>query len=109
MRALLGLLAMCVFWVMSNPPALPLGSEKEVQEFIVATTVFIRCVLSVLSNQLCDVYISIKSADELWEALEHKLSASDVGRELYVLEQYHDFKRLMTVLSWNMLTSSNLL
>jgi len=34
----------------------------------------------------------IKNADELWEALEHKFSASDAGRELYVMEQYHDFR-----------------
>jgi hypothetical protein len=30
MRAQLWLSAMGVFWVVSNPPALPLGSEKEV-------------------------------------------------------------------------------
>ena len=30
-RAQLWLSAMGVFWVVSNPPALPLGSEKEVQ------------------------------------------------------------------------------
>ena len=83
---------MDVFWVVSNPPALPLGSEKEVQEFTAATTIFVGCVLSVLSDQLCDVYMNIKSAAELWEALEHKFSAADAGRELYVMEQYHDFK-----------------
>jgi hypothetical protein len=25
-------------------------------------------------------------------ALEYKFSASDAGRELYVMEQYHDFR-----------------
>ena len=49
-RAQLWLSAMGVFWVVSNPPALPLGSEKEVQEFTAATTIFVGCVLSVLSN-----------------------------------------------------------
>jgi len=49
-RAQLWLSAMDVFWVVSNPPALPLGSEKEVQEFTAATTIFVGCVLSVLSN-----------------------------------------------------------
>jgi len=92
MRAQLWLTAMGVFWVMGNPPALPLGSEKEVQEFTVATTIFVRCVLSVLSDQLCDVYMNIKSATELWEALEYKFGAIDTGHELYVMEKYHDFK-----------------
>ena len=91
-RAQLWLSAMGVFWVVSNPPALPLGSEKEVQEFTAATTIFVGCVLSVLSDQLCDVYMNIKSAAELWEVLEHKFSAADAGRELYMMEQYHDFK-----------------
>lgn len=57
-----------------------------------ALIIFIRYVLSILSDQLCDVYMNIKSAAELWEALEHKFSASDAGRELYVVEQYHNFK-----------------
>ena len=57
-----------------------------------ATMIFVRCVLSVLFNQLCDVHMNIKSATELWEALEHKFFASDAGRELYVMEQYHDFR-----------------
>jgi hypothetical protein len=59
----------------------------------VATMVFVRCVLSVLSNQLCDVYMNIKSVAELWEALEHKFSVSDAGRKLYVME-YHDFRMI---------------
>ena len=36
--------------------------------------------------------MNIKSAAELWEMLEHKFSALDAGHELYVMEQYHDFK-----------------
>jgi hypothetical protein len=83
---------MGVFWVVGNPPALPLGSGKEVQEFTAATTIFVECVLSVLSDQFCDVYMNIKSAAKLWEALEHKLGAADARHELYVMEKYHDFK-----------------
>jgi len=36
--------------------------------------------------------MNIKSVAELWEALEHKFSAPDARCELYVMEQYHDFK-----------------
>ena len=60
---------MGVFWVISNPPVLPLESEKEVQEFTAATMIFVGCILSVLSDQLCDVYMNIKSATKLWECL----------------------------------------
>ena len=54
--------------------------------------IFIEYVLSILSDHLCDVYMNIKSATELWEALEHKFGAIDVGHELYVMEKYHNFK-----------------
>lgn len=50
MRAQMWLSAMGVFGVVSNPPALRLGSNKELQEFTAAMTVFIGCVLSVRSN-----------------------------------------------------------
>ena len=74
---------MGMFWVVNNPPTLPLGSkirsEKEVQEFIAAMTISVECVLSVLSNQLCDVYMNVKSAAELWEVLEHKFSSPTMG------------------------------
>jgi hypothetical protein len=53
----------------------------------VTTTVFVGCVLSVLSDQLCDVYMNIKSVVELWETLEHKFSVSDARHELYVIQQ----------------------
>ena len=43
---------MGVFWVVANPPVHPLGFEKEEQEFIAVMTVFVGCVLSVLSDQL---------------------------------------------------------
>jgi hypothetical protein len=91
-RAQLWLTAMGIFWVVGNPRALPLRYEKEVQEFTIATTIFVGCILSVLSDLLCDVYMNIKSAAELWEALEHKFGAADTGHEFYVMEKYHDFK-----------------
>jgi hypothetical protein len=36
--------------------------------------------------------MNIKSATELREALKHKFYASDIGNELYMMEQYHDFR-----------------
>ena len=51
--------------------------------------IFVGCILS---DNLCDVYMHMKDAKELWEALEHKFAASDAGSELYTIEQYHDYK-----------------
>jgi hypothetical protein len=36
--------------------------------------------------------MNIKSAAELWKALEHKFGATDAGHELYVMKKYLDFK-----------------
>jgi hypothetical protein len=52
----------------------------------------VGCILSVLSYNICDVYMTHKSARDLWEAIEHKYSASNAGHELYIMEKYHDYK-----------------
>jgi hypothetical protein len=49
-------------------------------------TIFVGCILSVVSDQVCDVYMNIKSVVELWETPEHKFSTLDAGHELYVME-----------------------
>jgi hypothetical protein len=33
-----------------------------------------------------------KLASELWEALDRKYAESDAGRELYVNDQYHEYR-----------------
>ena len=36
--------------------------------------------------------MNFTSAKELWEALDRKYAESDAGRELYVNDQYHEYK-----------------
>ena len=52
----------------------------------------VGCILSVLSDKLCDVYMNHHNARELWGAIEHKYGASDARHELYVIERYHGYK-----------------
>ena len=82
---------MNVYGVASGRPEGTLTSAQE-KVFTDATTIFVGCVLSVLSDRLCDVYMHMRDAKELWEALDTKFSASNAGSELYVMEQYHDYK-----------------
>jgi hypothetical protein len=48
--------------------------------------------ISVLAQGLEDIFISLQSAKELWNALEDKYGIFDAGSELYVLELFNDYK-----------------
>jgi hypothetical protein len=49
-------------------------------------------VISALHNKYEKSYISCASGKELWDALEAKFGVSDVGSELYLMEQLYDYK-----------------
>ena len=83
--------SMNVFWVVLRGPAEPHTAAQQT-EYDMAMTIFVGCILSVLSDQLCDVYMHMKNVADLWHALEHKFTASDAGHEWYVMEQFHDYK-----------------
>jgi hypothetical protein len=72
-------------------PILPL-IEEEHREFELENSTYISCLLSLLSDQLCDIYLHHSSAHELWDALDHKYAESNAGRELYVNDQYNEYK-----------------
>jgi hypothetical protein len=55
-------------------------------------TTCIGCIVSLLSDQLYDIYMEYTMASELWEALDRKYAESDAGCELYVNDQYHEYK-----------------
>ena len=57
-----------------------------------ATTIFLGAVLSVIGDKLVDAYIHMGVAKNLWDALEVKFGATDVGSELYAMEQFHDYR-----------------
>jgi len=83
--------AMHVFWVSKGKPKGDL-LDADLQRFTDANTLFMGCILSVLADRLCDVYMHITDAKELWDALDAKFGASDAGSELYIMESFHDFE-----------------
>jgi hypothetical protein len=72
-------------------PVLPL-SEEQHREHELEISTCIGCLLSLLPDQLCDIYMHHTSAHELWDALDHKYAEFDAGHELYVNDQYHEYK-----------------
>ena len=82
---------MNVFWVHKGKFKGTLSAEKE-KEYQDANTLFVGAVLGALVDRLQDVYLNHKEAKVLWDALNAEYGGTDAGTELYIIEQYHDYK-----------------
>jgi hypothetical protein len=91
MRVTLWLTAMNVFWVSNGKPKAELSPDKE-KEYLEANTIFCGAVVGVLTETLQDTYLCYKTAKEMWDTLNTEYGGSDVGTELYIIEQYHDVR-----------------
>ncbi|XP_048551924.1 uncharacterized protein LOC125531639 isoform X2 [Triticum urartu] len=89
-KTTLWLMAMNVFWVTGVHSGM-IAPEQE-KAFKEATVVFLGAVLSVIGDKLVDAYLHVHIAKDLWETLETKFGATDAGSEMYVIEQFHDYK-----------------
>jgi hypothetical protein len=81
---------MNIIHVMKRKPE-QLTSEEE-QAFTVANNLFRGTVISVFAENLVDFYLTATSGKELWDVLETKYGVSDTRSELYVMEQFCDYK-----------------
>jgi hypothetical protein len=80
---------MNVFWVSEGKTEVKLTPEKE-KAYSEANTIFYGAVVGVLIETLQDTYIRYKTAKEMCDTLNTEYGGSDVGTELYIIEQYHD-------------------
>ena len=55
-------------------------------------TLFKSALLSILDDSIVDSYMSFDNDMDMWDALEAKFGASDAGSEVYVMEQFYDYK-----------------
>ena len=55
-------------------------------------TLFKAALLSVLDDSIVDSYMSFDSGKDMWAALEAMFGPSGAGNELYVMEQFCDYK-----------------
>jgi hypothetical protein len=82
-------MSMNIWWVIS--PVLSLTKERH-RAFELGNTTCIGCIISLLFDQLRDIYMEYTMASELWEALDCKYAESNAGHELYVNDQYHKYR-----------------
>jgi hypothetical protein len=92
-RVILWLSAMNVLWVSKGKPEGTLTPEQE-KAFTEANTLFVGAVIGTLVDHLQDVYLHHTDAKKLWDALEADYGGTDAGAELYIMEQYHDYKMI---------------
>ena len=65
---------------------------EEGSAFDESDNLFRGCVISVLAENLVDSYIRLITEKDLWDALEAQYGVSDAGSELYVMEQFLDYR-----------------
>ena len=53
---------------------------------------FKTALLGIIDDSIVDPYMSFDNGKDMWAALEAKFGVSDAGSELYVMEQFYDYK-----------------
>ncbi|KAK1649667.1 hypothetical protein QYE76_067472 [Lolium multiflorum] len=90
-RAILWLTTMRCFDATKGKPEGELTPLEE-KAFEDADTLLRGAIISVLGENIVDSYLSISTGKDMWDAIEAKFGVSDAGSELYVMEQFYDFK-----------------
>ena len=60
-------------------------TDEDRRKFQEANTMFVGCILSVLADRLCDVYMHIDDGKTPWDALNVKFGATEAGSQLYIM------------------------
>uniref|UniRef100_A0ACD5T9F1 Uncharacterized protein n=1 Tax=Avena sativa TaxID=4498 RepID=A0ACD5T9F1_AVESA len=72
----------------------PEGDLSPVQEeaFQKVDTMFMGALFNILGDNIVDTYMSFDNGKDAWDALDAKFGVSDAGTELYIMEQFYDYK-----------------
>ncbi|KAK1683926.1 hypothetical protein QYE76_044774 [Lolium multiflorum] len=72
-------------------PEGPLSAEEQ-EKFEKVDAMFKAALFNILGDNIVDPYMAFDHGKDVWDALEAKFGVSDAGTELYVMEQYYDYK-----------------
>ncbi|KAK1641703.1 hypothetical protein QYE76_059508 [Lolium multiflorum] len=70
-------------------PEGPLSAEEQEKK---VNAMFKAALFSILGDNIVDPYMAFDHGKDAWDALEAKFGVSDAGTELYVMEQYYDYR-----------------
>jgi hypothetical protein len=82
------LMSLGLWWVIH--PQMPFTVDQNTN-FGSARDTALGCILTLLSDQLYDVYMNYTNPTELWDALERKFAVFKSGCLLYTCEQFYDY------------------
>jgi hypothetical protein len=85
------LMTMKVFWAKDGLPEGNISDEDQ-RKFQEANQIFVGVVHNVLSDHLFDSTLHMTDVKTLWDYLNATYGASDAGKELYIMESFHDYK-----------------
>jgi hypothetical protein len=86
--ATLWLTAMNVMYVIIRKA--PEGVSEE--NFNSDDNLFWGAIISVLVDNLVDTYLQKRMGKDIWDAIEAQYGASDADSELYIMEQFRDYR-----------------
>jgi hypothetical protein len=81
-------MSMGLWWVIH--PMMPL-TVPQITVFPAAGDSTVGCIVTLLADNLYEIYIDYKDPTKLSDALEHKYAISEDSRLLYICEQLFDF------------------
>lgn len=92
-RAVLWFQTMSCYNAIYGAPEGELNPAQE-EAFQKLDTTFKAALISILGDNIVDSYLSFSNGKDMWDALERKFGVSDAGSELYVMEQFYDYKMI---------------
>ena len=90
-RAVYWFQIMCCYDATKGKPEGDLNPTQQ-EAFQNMDTLFKAALLSVLDDSIEDSYMLFDSGKDMWAALEAMFGSSGAGNELYVMEQFCDYK-----------------
>ena len=89
----------CILWLtathcyfIAEPRVVGPHPPEEERAFQHADTMFKAAILSVLGDSIVDAYVPLQTGKEMCDAFKAKNGVFDAGSELYVMEQFHDYR-----------------
>jgi hypothetical protein len=89
----------CILWMTSmhcffvvEPRVVGPHTPEEDNAFLDADVRFRARLLSVLGDTIVVAYVPLQSGKEMWDALKQRYGVSEAGSELYVMDQFHDYR-----------------
>ncbi|XP_014660536.1 uncharacterized protein LOC106804281 [Setaria italica] len=81
-------------WFITKERSEGLHTSTEDSVYMSADNLFKRVMISVLAENLVNSYMQHPSSKALCDALEANFEVSDAGSELYIMEQFYDYKMI---------------